>query len=186
MSILDDLPSYEARPAEAARVRRATSRSWSRATFIRATVATAMGVGLSTLGIFPAARVARASHGGTDPYFKIKQLPCPGYAAGHNCLPGCGDSEPDPNGCQTSTSSHYYGWHRGGCNAAWGNKWRYRPDDCVSGTTFDGWQWDFGDAICGCYSYVIYRCHDGFRCDSNCANCVKTICRWVVGGTRIC
>lgn len=178
MSILEELPSYEARPPEAPKVKRPRSRSWDRAMFIKASVTTAMGVGLASLGIFPPAREARASHVGTDP-FQIKELPCPSYATNHNCVPGCGDSEPDLNGCQTDSSSHYYGWHRGGCNAAWGNKWRYRPDECVSGTDRDGWKWDFGSQ-CGCCQTVLFRCHDGKRCDSNCANCVKTICKWTL------
>lgn len=177
MTLKDLAPFNGARPPASPRIRRTADwslLSWNRREFLRTAGATAVAVGLASVGILPPARRALASHGGTNGY-QIKPLPCPGYAGPHNCNPGCGDSEVDARSCVSS--GHKKGWHRAGCNSAWGFKWKLRKDWCVSGTGWDGWLWSY-DSTCGCCSSVTFRCHDGWRCNSNCASCVRTICRW--------
>lgn len=188
MKHLSDIPDFHTPPSTvtAYHVRKPQSawlvRPSSRGDFLRRVGVAAMGIGIASLGVFPPARKAFASHAGTDP-FQIKGLPCPSYADTHNCNPGCGPSPLDFNGCQSDSSSHYYGWHRGNCSSYIGFKWRYRPNECITGQTWDGWLWKH-TGICGfCANTITYRCHDGKRCDSNCANCVNTVCRWQVGCT---
>jgi hypothetical protein len=176
---LNDLPRFSGpKPVGAARVRRGTSpwrRGWNRRDFVRMASATGIGLGLASLGVFPPARRAYASHVGSDGY-QIKPLPCPGYAANHNCRPGCGDSPVVLAACQTDPSAHTYGWHRNtGC------RWKLRKNQCVSGTGWDGWRWNFSGSCESCSNSITFRCHDGWQCDSNCGNCSKSICRWRVG-----
>jgi hypothetical protein len=182
---VNDLPPFHGpRPKTQPRVRRTSDwpvLSWNRGQFVKASVGAAIGVGLASVGVLPPARRAFASHAGTAGY-EIKPLPCPSYAADHNCSPGCGPSEVDSRACVGSSSNHYYGWHRAGCASAYGFDWKLRPNGCVSGTGWDGWRWEY-NALCGCCTSVTYRCHDGYRCNSSCANCSRTICRWITACT---
>jgi hypothetical protein len=149
---------------------------WTRGDFLRTAAATGMGMGLASLGIFPPARSALASHVGSDGY-EIKPLPCPSYASDHNCSPGCGPSPVVSGACQTDSSNHHYGWHRNtGC------VWKLRKNACVSGTGWDGWRWKY-DGLCGCCTSVTFRCHDGWHCNSSCGNCTKSICKWTTACT---
>ncbi len=57
--------------------------------------------------------------------------------------------------------------------------YRNRPNQCPSGTSWDGWTWfEYG---CGCPSGTgrNYRCHDGCRRLSD-GSWGNSICRWPV------
>jgi hypothetical protein len=142
----------------------------NRRRFLERCAAAGVAFGLGTLAQLPPARRAFASHVGNNPY-EIKSLPCPSYAADHNCSPGCGPSAPSTNYC--APDGHWAGYHR---NA--GLEWKVRPNECYGGWA-DGWRWSYGS--CGqCSRNITRRCHDGWRCDSNGANCFRTICRYNV------
>jgi hypothetical protein len=178
---LADIPALSGpRPPGTERIkrRRPTAPRQGRRAFLKATLATGMGLGVASLGFLPPARRADA-----ETFFNIKPLPCPGYAMGHNCSPGCGSSPlcfrccrypNEGDGCTRP------GWHKGPDWNGGNNEYRLRPDACVSGTDFDGWKWRFGDACGCCRSWVMYRCHDG-RLNVN-GNWVPRICR----STLIC
>lgn len=174
-----DIPNYSVRPASAS----PAPRDWShlppstRRSFIKGTIAAGVGFGLATVALLPPARRAFATHG--DGY-EIKQLPCTSSHETDNCHPGCAPSTVYANACIEDSTNHNYEHHKAnGCT------WTLRKDQCMSGTTYDGWKWFFGDANCGCCSEITYRCHDGWNCDSNCANCSKSVCRWVTACTLI-
>ena len=188
---LSDLPSFE-RPAPtgAPRVERLAPDNgggWDRTQFLRTAVVTAVGVGVASLGIFPPARRALASHAGTEGYQILQS--CPSYASGDDCSPGCGPSPVDSRACVGNSSSHWYGWHRASCNDAYGFQWKLRPNACVSGTSWDGWRWSYNN-LCGCCTSISYRCHDGWRCSGasggcqGTSQCDRTICRWIVSCTH--
>ncbi|MFB4276865.1 MULTISPECIES: hypothetical protein [unclassified Nonomuraea] len=117
-------------------------------------------IGVTVLGIFPPARKALADG------YDIKGLPCPSYAADHNCSPGCGPSETCALTGWCCSSS---GYHRGDA------EYRLRPNQCFGGTA-DGWLWRYTSSCGGC-SAVTFRCHDGYTV-TWAGPWVKTICRY--------
>ena len=133
----------------------------------------AAGVGLSLGGLakLPPARNAFASHVGRHPY-EIKGLPCPTYASGHQCNPGCGPSRVHADACDVA-DPHYTGYHRRA-----GLGWKVRPNQCYGGWA-DGWRWS--TPCVPCLRGATLRCHDGWRCNSSGGNCYPTICRWFMG-----
>jgi hypothetical protein len=153
---LADIPALDGpRPANAERARRhrfGIKVSMNRRGLLKTAVASGIGLGVAAVGLFPPARSARAE--GRDIYDA-----CPDYAAGHNCAPGCGPSLPCNDCCAWPSSC--------GCVcAAWfkndGTTYKNRPNQCVSGTGWDGWNWYYG-ATCGCCRTIKYRCHDGYK-----------------------
>jgi len=163
---LSQLPRYDGScPAGAIRVDRKGSIGSvgiSRRSFIGGAVAVGIGVGMATLGVFPPAKRALAHHGAM---YQIKPLPCPGYyqPGWQDCVKDCGPSCTYPNAC--NTSGHYTGYHKND-----GTNWTLRPNECLSGTGFDGWTWrveqDCG--ISGCNDWVKFRCHDGHKIGASC------------------
>lgn len=178
--LLEDIPSAHTPPPKISRgrvPRQSSPSTLSRRRFVQAGVGVATGAGLAALGWLPTAKLARASHSGTDGY-QIKPLPCPSYASDHNCSQGsssggCGPSTIYFDACQNNQANHYFGWHKAGqC------EWILRKNDC-SGSTYDGWRWDPGN--CGLCCPTVYRCHDGYKRGLQYCNILdKSICRWVV------
>lgn len=115
--------------------------------------------GLASLGIFPQARKALAE--GYDIYAS-----CPSYAADHNCSPGCGPSRVQSNACLN-------GYHRND-----GVTFKLRPNQCVSGTGWDGWEWAYTGTCACCQRGVRWRCHDGYTLLSGVWT--NTICRYMM------
>jgi hypothetical protein len=148
---------------------------WNRRQLLRRTLAGAVGLSLASLGLLPPARRAYAHHAGTDGY-QIKPLPCPPYASDHNCSPGCGPSKKCRNQhcCNTNPSSHFFGWYR-----RQGRKWKLRKGQCW-GSDWDGWRWAVAGSCGCCGGGLTYRCHDGYKCDTDGNNCVPRICLWTV------
>jgi len=143
----------------------------SRRSVLRTMVASGTVLGFTALGAFPAAR--RAYSDGYD----IKGLPCPSYAANHECSPGCGPS-------QVSSVCNSSGWHKTGSSNPW--YWTLEPNDCYGGWA-DGWIWGYYASACaGCAGGVDYRCHDGrtHYCAEQCSSWI-TICRRVVKCYRV-
>jgi hypothetical protein len=136
-----------------------------RRTVLKGAVVSGSALGMAALGVFPATRRAYA-----DGYSILGS--CPGYAAGHNCSPGCGPS-PVYNDCCAST-----GYFRNGqSNNAHTAVCYLRPNQCVSGTGWDGWMWYYGGRCDRCSRYIEFRCHDGLRVWG--VYRVKAICRWI-------
>lgn len=138
----------------------------SRRSFMRGVVGGAIGIGITSLGVFPPAREALASHDGHKIWTGTTTGPCApgGYAAGHNCDPICGPSQVCSGCC--ATSGTYAGFHKSSFPYSW------RPNQCFTGG-YDGWRWKCGSQP--------YRCHDGryTSCSVECQT-VKTICRKAV------
>jgi len=158
-------------------------RSWDRKRFLRVTAGTGMAIGLASLGVFPPARKALASHPGTQGY-QIKSLPCPGDYGTETCNVPCAPSTIYPNACFTDPGHHYYGWHRHGCTVAYTRAWRLRQDGCDPGTSWDGWKWSVANCE-NCSGSAVFRCHDGYNCQTgqNCdlAYCDNSVCKWFIG-----
>jgi hypothetical protein len=148
----------------------------SRRDFIKGAMAAGTGVGLAALGVFPLGRVARAQHG----TWSIEQ-DCSGlsYADDDNC-DGC--DLPGSPACCCASDGFYDGTT---CFR------KHRPDDCQSGTGYDGWKWmtsiccvtSCGSLGCQCRTNREWRCSDGWK-RSNCdidynSTTDKRICRWV-------
>lgn len=176
-----DLPSIDGPPADAdpKEQRKRWPTGWNRRQMLQASLGAAMFLSLSMVAKLPP---ARAGHPGSYGY-RIKGLPCPGYADCHNCHHfdsdrancghGCGPSPVKPRACETSLTHHKWGWHRND------NNWALRPGDCTGGGNFDGWKWRYNTRPCGsCNDAIVYRCHDGFDCRSG--GCDPSICRWTV------
>lgn len=146
----------------------------TRSGFLQRVLGVGMGVGLSSLTIFPQVKEAIAC-GATsaEQYFifpeSLTSGPCrqspPAYAFNHQCSPGCGDSPVSSSAC-TST-----GWHRCCGNFSEGAFWYHRPNECWAPSDYDGWKWR-------CSSTVLWRCHDGCACAGG--GCGPTVCRWNV------
>jgi hypothetical protein len=154
--------------------------SWNRGQFLRAAAGTAVGVGLASLGVFPPARRALASHIGTNGY-EIKPLPCAALQGPDTCSVPCSPSTIYPNACFTDSSNHYVGYHRHGCSLAYTRAWRLRQNQCVKDVpTWDGWNWS--EPSCGGCGTAVFRCHDGYNCQTghNCdlSFCDTSICKW--------
>ncbi|MEN3360874.1 MAG: hypothetical protein V7637_4856 [Mycobacteriales bacterium] len=138
--------------------------TWSpmpRRTVLRAGAAIGTAIGMAAIGVFPAARRARAD--GFDIY-----PTCPSYATDHNCSPGCGPSTIFGDSCNTSGAN--LGFHKDD-----GVMWMLRPNQCFS-NMYDGWVWRYQNACGTCACFVERRCHDGYRMTS--AGWVRSICRW--------
>jgi hypothetical protein len=170
---LADIPSLTgSRPPGAQPVRRRPLGSLpptTRRTFVKGAVTVGTGFGLAALGVLPPARTARAADG-----YSIYNA-CPSYAAGHNCSPGCGPSLVASDVCTPKCTTP--------CTcAAWfkvGGIYRLRPNQCVSGRGYDGWNWAYG-AGCGCCrNNIKFRCHDGWKKLGG--SWVKRICKSVIG-----
>jgi hypothetical protein len=166
---LEDIaPLSGSRPPNAVPVRRnRLPRDGWRATrrgFLRGSLVAGASVGLTTLGVFPQARKALAEG------YDMKSLPCPSYAASHNCSPGCGPSLPSESFCRTA--SPHAGYHRTG--SAGGYNYSLRPNQCYGGWA-DGWYWEYKARCGGCAGGKRYRCHDGYR--SSGSGTTRTICR---------
>lgn len=156
------------------------SLNWNRRQLLQRAVGGAVALSLMSLDLLPPARRAYADHVNTEGY-RIKELPCPDYASGHNCNPGCGPSHVCGSGnngpCCVGAFQHQTGWHKDGPHC----EWRLRKNECVSGTGWDGWKWAFGGSCGCCGGGIKYRCHDGKRVNENdCTMTSKTICRAVL------
>ena len=166
------VPAGGPRPPGARRKRRASVGSEAfdggvgRRGFVAGAAAGATAVGVTSLGIFPAAREAAAHHDPGHYGYRIRGLPCPSYASSHNCDPGCGPSQALGDYCVTS--GQYTGWFRNGGN------YRLRPGACASGA--DGWAWRYDGACGSCATMVEYRCHDGFALIGG--SWQPKVCRW--------
>jgi hypothetical protein len=132
------------------------------------------GLGMAALGVFPAARQAAAAP--YDEYYQIKKLPCPSYAAGHNCSPGCGPSKVCASCCRTSGSRK--GFHHSSASKP---NHKLRPNNCYGGWA-DGWLWRYAHRCGTCQNTRTYRCHDGWRRTDKYSPYYRTICRW----TTVC
>jgi hypothetical protein len=169
---IEDVPSVEG-----CTLGRGHTLSWNRRQLLQRIFGGAVAVSLLSLSVLPPARRAYASHAGS-PGYQIKGLPCPSYAANHNCTPGCGDSTvcghvTGGHCCINQVTRHRYGWHKH--NSAY-PRYKLRPNECVSGTGWDGWVWKT-DEPCGvCFYGVRYRCHDGWWRNRS-GTWVKRICR---------
>lgn len=138
----------------------------SRRTLLGGIASAGFGLGMAALGIFPAARHARAG------YYDIKGLPCPSYAGPHDCSPGCGPSRVCAGCCRTSGSRR--GYHHSSHSKA---NHKLRPNHCYGGWA-DGWIWRFTGRCGPCRRSRTYRCHDGWRRDGRRSPYYRTICRW--------
>jgi hypothetical protein len=162
---LADIPNLaDPRPAGAAPIKRRASAlsgpNWSRRVFVRTTGATLAGLGLAALGLLPPARQAVAGTRDINPN-------CLPINASNDCFPGCGPSTLCFDCCGSD------GWHRSTGN------YRLRSDNCPKGTGYDGWLWRFNANCNCCRSFIVFRCHDGYKWTGS--GWVTTICRWTVG-----
>jgi hypothetical protein len=176
---LEQIPSVRgARPAGSRTVTREAVKgsgklTFERRTVLRAAVTGITAVGISALGVFPAARRAYAD--GRD----VWDGACPAYAQNHDCSPGCGPSRVDPNACRSD------GFHRYDSLDSF-NWYSIRPNQCtVLMPTADGWTWRYDGSCMGCL-WIKYRCMDGWftTCYEQCWTSA-TICRWIVGCGRV-
>lgn len=175
---LQDIPSIET-----ASVGRSSVRfqwplvSWNRSQFLRAAVGTGMAIGVSSLGVFPPARKALASHVGSEGY-EIRES-C-AQDLDETCAVPCKPSMIYPNACYTDPGHHYLGWHRHGCTLAYGVAWRLRQNQCDPNYfDWDGWKWSVSN--CENCSTAVFRCHDGYICDvgfgCDLSNCDNSVCK---------
>lgn len=169
---LEDIPSVTgSQPHGAEPVKRREPRQprWNRRGFLKVAVASGTGLGLAALGVLPPARRAEA-------HFKYIYNACPGYAAGHDCYPGCGPSPLCSDCCTPSCSSQP-------CTcSAWfktSGSYRSRQHACVTGQHYDGWNWRY-NAGCGCCrNNITFRCHDGSKYISG--TWYPRICKSIIG-----
>ena len=170
---LDDIAVLGPRPPGAERARRTGTVAVPgipRRTLLRTIAGGGIAVGLTALGVFPAARRALAQDGLLIYPETTDSGPCgpDGYALNDECSPGC-DRTPCPECCVSNQRADFYGYHRrdseNGVNYAW------RPNTCWGGT-YDGWLWR-------CSPQVRYRCHDGYATTPD-AGTIATVCRWEV------
>jgi hypothetical protein len=147
----------------------------SRREFLRTAMAAGTGVGLAALGVFPLGRSASAQHGAWSIKPNCNDL---GYAQDDNC-DGC-DIPESPLCCCASDGF----FDASTCFR------KHRPDQCQSGTGYDGWKWMTGaccvvncNPSCECRTNREWRCSDGYKrnnCDVAFSNTTdKRICRWV-------
>jgi hypothetical protein len=138
--------------------------------FLKAATATAMGVGLSALGVFPLARRAAATH----PNNSIWQG-CSGL--------GTGAQDDDCRGCEQDRElccCGGQGWHWDELDGA---AYRHRPNMCKDGT-YDGWTWSHEECCPNFCRLQEWRCHDGYKIVGGAWN--ETICRHRLGATCTC
>lgn len=165
LRVEDLAPLSGQRPRDAVPARRSIPKSYfegdvRRRSILRGAVAAGTGLGLAALGVFPQARAAYADG------YEIKPLPCPSYASGHNCQPGCGPSGVCFNCCTSD------GFFRNDSS----NGYRLRPNQCSG--TYDGWLWRYDGSCSPCGNSVTYRCHDGYRRTDSGGLWVNAICRY--------
>lgn len=153
---LSEIVSGDVEPSQVQSMQRQARYSEpSRRSFIKGAGVAITGVGLAALGVFPAAKEARAD--GYKIWLDTSTGPCgPDGDSRFGCSPGCGPSQVCSHCCTSS------GWHRTDGHHS------LRPNVCYSGG-FDGWNWK-------CGTHAIYRCHDGWD------GSTKTICRKTVSG----
>lgn len=152
--------------------------SWNRRQLLQRTFGGAVALSLTSLNLLPPAQRAYATHLGSEGYH-IKDG-CGGDFGSTDCTLGCGPSNVCGNMsggpcCVTEAGAHQQGYHR-----ANGREWQLRPNQCVPGTGWDGWKWNYPNQCGCCRGGITYRCHDGKNCDSSGNNCVPRVCRWVV------
>lgn len=190
---LREIPSATVRPTswKPAKKRTTVPMRWDRRQFL---TAGAVGAGAAVLGLIGRLPTAHASHVGTDGY-QIDPVTDTSHST--NCYQSafyqsnaacdvCGPSSSYGTACEVVT--HEVGYHRNT-----GIAWKLRKNDC-SHSGYDGWLWKVGNTCCwscqgasNCETYkeTTTRCHDGWKCDTSGANCVKSICQWRTAGTRV-
>jgi hypothetical protein len=166
------------------RGRRVASRaafSPTRRDFLRGAAAVGVGFGLSAVSLLPTAKPALADHGAWSIKPNCSGL---GYAQDDDC-DGC-DLPGSPFCC---CSGGFY--DDSGCDK------KHRPDECETGTGYDGWKWSTGQCCffncnpcCTCTVNREWRCSDGWK-RNDCgvpynATTDKRICRYVVSSGTIC
>jgi hypothetical protein len=173
---LDEIPplSVESRSAAKAltRARGSADRpGTNRREFISAVAAG--GVALGGAFIFSVGRADRAAAAPPPEYSELKpglnSDPCKAGNGGPAVSAGWYASNPPEKPCGPSPICNgltFLGgcadgpWHRyywpGGDDA-----WKYRPDQCPPGTSYDRWKW-FRANYAGCGQAII-NCHDGWK-----------------------
>lgn len=148
---LDDIVREDGRSRVAPRARQRgldAPYTQTRRGFLKAATATAMGLSLSALGVFPLARRAAATH----PNNSIWQG-CTGLGSWVN--------DDDCRGCNQGAElccCGGQGWH---FDENDGSVYMHRPDDCKDGT-YDGWTWYVADCCPNFCKQQEWRCHDGW------------------------
>lgn len=173
--VADVVPLHGPVPPGTPRARRRIPRNGRRPTrrsLLGGIAAAGFGMGMAVLGVFPAAREVPAAE--FDEYYQIKPLPCPSYAAGHDCSPGCGPSRVCASCCRTEGKRR--GYHHSSVSK---ENHKLRPNKCHGGWA-DGWLWKFKGKCGPCAEYRTYRCHDGWRRNGSDRPYYRTICRWTV------
>ncbi|HEX2314090.1 MAG TPA: hypothetical protein VHJ17_10165, partial [Thermomonospora sp.] len=143
----------------------------SRRSVLGGVMSAGFGLGMAALGVFPAARQARADEA-YDEYYEIKRLPCPSYASWHDCSPGCGPSQVCASCCRTSGPRK--GFHHSSVSKP---NHKLRPNKCFGGWA-DGWLWRWNGRCGECANSRTFRCHDGWRRSSRTSPYYRTICKW--------
>ncbi len=145
----------------------------TRRDFLKTAVAAGTGVGLASFGFLRFPKPAFAQHGD----WSIKP-DCSGltYAQDDDCE-GC--DLPDSPACCCASDGFYDG---STCFR------KHRPDECQTGTGYDGWKWQTG--LCcfisstNCRTNRKWRCSDGWKrsdCDISYNRMTDLrICRWVL------
>ena len=136
----------------------------SRRGLLRAAFTTAMGVSLASVGVLPPARKAWA-----ETYYNIKSTCYAGYDG--PCSKPCCCSYYCTECCITWSDPNK-GFH---INDGWG--YVLRPDECPSGTDYDGWKWSVSS--CNGCGTRRFRCHDGWKYSSG--QWKRSICPWDLG-----
>ena len=141
----------------------------TRGTFVRRATVAGVGLGLSTLSLFPAPRKALAACAASG-YSEFTILgDCPSGSTGYGCSPACGPSTVYGDACNASN------WHKST------GDFRTRPNDCVGGAPpYDGWWWYRNCNCPGGTGLRPFRCHDG--CKLVGGTWVSSVCRYTAPG----
>lgn len=154
-------------PREHRRIPKEKKRSrLTRRTVLSGIATAGFSTGMAALGVFPAAREARA-----EGYTILGR--CYANYRG-TCSPGCGPSVVCDSCCKT------FGAHKGyHYNSSESGNHSLRPNQCPR-RPYDGWLWKVGR--CGnCRHSRTFRCHDGWwRTCRSCTTFIKSICKWTV------
>ena len=151
-----DTPPPDAAPRpRPRRVRRRSPLMPTRREFLKGTLAVGAGIGIAALGIFPPARLARASNhrqiwDGRDHGFNHE---CDGlgtWVLNDDCA-GC--NRPRKHCCCNSE-----GYHKSD-----GTNYKVRPNQCKDGV-YDGWLWRTSECCGNSRKNQRWRCHDGWFC----------------------
>lgn len=144
-------------------------RPFSRRSFVKATAAVGMGLGLSTVAAIPIARRANAHHKDEyDMFLNGFMDYCPDGDDwydnhGNSCDVPCGPSEVYPWACVEDAGPDFH-WHK---DHSYPNNWALRPNVCAtedeSPDTSDAWRWKVNQSCGGCSNSALFRCHDGFK-----------------------